>query len=40
MVEDEGLTVVVERRRAEGAGIPFGGVFGRILLQVHSRSSG
>lgn len=28
--------MVVERRRAEDAGIPFVGGFGRITLQVHS----
>jgi hypothetical protein len=34
--ESEGLTLVLERRRAEVAGLEFAGVFRRISLGVHS----
>jgi uncharacterized protein len=36
VAEEEGLTVVVEPRRAEEAGLSFSGRFARITLQVHS----
>jgi hypothetical protein len=36
VVEDEGLTVVLERGRAEAAGLAFVGAFARITLEVHS----
>jgi len=34
--ETEGLTLVVERERAEAAGLTYEGVFRMITLQVHS----
>lgn len=36
VVEPEGLTLVLERERAEQAGFTFEGVFGLISLRVHS----
>jgi hypothetical protein len=36
VVEAEGLTLVLERARAEEAGLPYQGVFGWITLEVHS----
>jgi len=36
VVEDEGLTLVVERERAEKAGLEYEGVFRMITLQVQS----
>ncbi len=35
-VEDEGLTLVVNRKTADDANIPYDGVFRRIVLSVHS----
>lgn len=36
VAEPEGLTLVVERERAEAAGLAHEGVFGLITLEVHS----
>lgn len=36
VLEEEGLTLVLERERAEAAGLEYQGVFARITLQVHS----
>lgn len=36
VAEAEGLTLVVERERAEAAGLAYEGVFRMITLQVHS----
>lgn len=36
VLEEEGLTLVLQRERAEEAGLHYEGVFARITLQVHS----
>lgn len=36
VVEDEGVTLVVPRSVADGASLPYDGVFRRITLTVHS----
>lgn len=36
ITEDEGLTLVLPRVKADAAGLPYASVFNRITLQVHS----
>ncbi|MCP3144509.1 ACT domain-containing protein [Pyxidicoccus xibeiensis] len=34
--EDEGLTLILRRERADGAGLPYSGTFRLLTLSVHS----
>ena len=39
IVEDEGVTLVLDQRTADAAGYPYEGVFGWITLQAHTSLS-